>query len=47
MNQELPDKQAGLQRGRGTKEQIVNIHWIMKKAKEFQKNNLLLLYQLC
>ena len=38
MNQEFLDKQAGLQRGRGTKDQIVNIHWIMKKAKEFQKN---------
>ena len=35
---ELPDVQAGLRKGRGTKDQIANIHWIIKKAREFQKN---------
>ena len=35
---ELPDVQAGCQRGRGTRDQIVNIHWIMGKAREFQEN---------
>ena len=38
MNQELPDIQAGFQRGSGTRGQITNIHWIMEKAREFQKN---------
>ena len=38
MNCELPDIQAGFRKGRGTKDQIVNIHWIIKKAREFQKN---------
>ena len=38
MNQELPDVQAGFGKGRGTINQIVNIHWIIEKAKEFQKN---------
>ena len=38
MNQELPDVQAGLREGRGTRDQIANIHWIMEKAREFQKN---------
>ena len=33
--------QAGFQRGRGTRDQIANIHWIMEKAREFQKNHLL------
>ena len=37
MNRELPDVQAGL-KGRGTRDQIANIHWIIKKAREFQKN---------
>ena len=37
-NQELPDVQAGFQRGRGTRDQIANFHWIMEKAREFQKN---------
>ena len=37
-NQELPDVQAGLWRGRGTRDQIANIRWIMEKAREFQKN---------
>ena len=38
MNLEFPDVQAEFWRGRETGDQIVNIHWIMKKAKEFQKN---------
>ena len=38
MNQDLPDVQAGFQRGRGTRDQIANIHWIIEKAGEFQKN---------
>ena len=38
MNCELPDVQAGFRKGRGTRDQIVNIHWIIEKAREFQKN---------
>ena len=38
MNCELPDVQAGFRKGRGTRDQIVNIHWIVEKAREFQKN---------
>ena len=38
MNHELPDVQAGLRKGRGTRDQIANIRWIMDKAREFQKN---------
>ena len=38
MNHELPDGQAGFRKGRGTRNQIANIHWIMEKAREFQKN---------
>ena len=38
MNHELPDVQAGFRKGRGTRDQIVNIHWIIKKAGELQKN---------
>ena len=38
MNRELPDVQAGFRKGRGTRDQIANIHWIMGKASEFQKN---------
>ena len=38
VNQELPDSQDGLRKGRGTRDQIANIHWIIKKAREFQKN---------
>ena len=37
MNHELPDVQAGSIKGRGTRVQIANIHWIIKKAREFQK----------
>ena len=38
MNEELPDVKAGFRKGKGTREQIANIHWIIKKAREFQKN---------
>ena len=38
VNHELPDVQAGFRKGRGTRDQIVNICWIMEKAREFQKN---------
>ena len=38
MNRELPDVQAGCRNGRGTRDQIANICWIMEKAREFQKN---------
>ena len=38
MNPELPDVQAGFRKGRGTRDQIANIRWIMEKAREFQKN---------
>ena len=38
VNQELPDVQAGFRKGRRTRDQIVNICWIIKKAREFQKN---------
>ena len=38
MNQELPYVQAGFRKGRGTRDQIANIRWIIKKAREFQKN---------
>ena len=38
VNQELPDVQAGLRKGRGTRDLIANIRWIMEKAREFQKN---------
>ena len=38
MNCELPDVQAGFRKGRGTRDQIANIHWIIKKARGFQKN---------
>ena len=38
VNQEIPDTQAGFRKGRGTRDQIANIHWIIEKAREFQKN---------
>ena len=38
VNRERPDVQAGFRKGRGTRDQIANIHWIIKKAREFQKN---------
>ena len=44
VNRELPDVKAGLRKGRGTRDQIANICWIIGKAREFQKNHLFLLY---
>ena len=38
MNHELPDVQAGFRKGTGTRDHIANIHWIIRKAREFQKN---------
>ena len=38
VNYELPDVQAGFRKGRGTRDQIANIRWIMEKAREFQRN---------
>ena len=38
MNRELPHVQADFSKGRGTRDQIANIHWIIEKAREFQKN---------
>ena len=38
LNRELPDVQAGFRKGRGTRDQIANVHWIIEKAREFQKN---------
>ena len=46
VNCELPDVQAGFKRGRGTRDQIANIRWIIQKASEFQKKHLFLLYWL-
>ena len=43
VNRELPDFQAGFKKDRGTRDQIANIHWIMGKAREFQKSNFALL----
>ena len=44
VNRELPDVQAGFREGRGTRDQIANIRWIIKKAREFWKKHLFLLY---
>ena len=44
VNREIPDVQAGLRKGRGTRNQIANIHWIIEKAREFLKKHLLLLH---
>ena len=44
MNREIPDVQAGFRKGRGTRDQIANICWIIEKAREFQKKHLFLLY---
>ena len=38
VNRELPDVQAGFRKGRGTRDQIINIRWIIEKGREFQKN---------
>ena len=40
VNPELPDVHAGFRKGRGTRDQTANIHWIMEKAREFQKKNI-------
>ena len=40
MNHELPNVQAGFRKGRGTRDQIANIHWIIGKARKFQKKNI-------
>ena len=39
VNRELPDIQVGFRKGRGTRDQIANIHWIIEKAREFQKTS--------
>ena len=44
MNHELPDVQAGFRKGRGTRDQISNIRWIIEKVREFHKKHLFLLY---
>ena len=44
VNRELPDVQAGFRKGRGTTDRIANICWIIEKAREYQKKNLLMLY---
>ena len=44
VNHELPDVQADSRKGRGIRGQIANIHWIIEKAREFQKNIFFLLY---
>ena len=44
LKNELPDVQDGVRKGRGTRDQIANIYWIIEKAREFQKKHLLLLY---
>ena len=44
VNHELPDVQAGFRKGRGTRDQIANIHWIMEKAIEFHKKHIFLPY---
>ena len=38
VNQELPDVQAGFRKGRGTRDETANMHWIIEKEREFQKN---------
>ena len=47
VNRELPDVQAGFRKGKGTRDQIANIRWIIEKAREFQKKHLFLLSLLC
>jgi len=44
VNRELPDVQIGFRKDRGTRNQIANTHWIIEKAKEFQKNHIFLLH---
>ena len=47
VNRELPDIQGGFRKGKGTRDRITNVCWIMEKAREFQKKHLFLLYGLC
>jgi len=47
MNHELPDVQAGFRKGRGTRDQIANVCWFIKKSKRVPEKHLLLLYWLC
>ena len=47
MNYELPDVHAGFRKGRGTRDQIANIHWLIKKRKRVPEQHLFLLYWLC
>ena len=47
VNRELPAVQAGFRKGRGTRDQIANIFWIIEKSREFQKKHIFLLYWLC
>ena len=47
VNWDIPDVQAGFRKGRGTRDQIANIRWIIQKPREFQKKHLLLLHWLC
>ena len=47
VNWELPDVQAGFRKGRGTRDQIANIHWVIEKAREFQKNNYFHCFPIC
>ena len=44
MNRKLPDVQAGFRKGRGTRDQIANIRWIIKKAREFHETHVFMLY---
>ena len=44
LSQEILDVEGGFRKGRGTRDQIANIHWLIKKAREFQKKHLLLLH---
>ena len=47
VNNELPDVQAGFRKGKGTQDQIANIHWIIEKNKRIPEKHLLLLYLVC
>ena len=47
VNCEIPEVQAGFRKARGNRDQIANIHWIIEKAREFQKKHLFLFYWLC
>ena len=44
VNRDLPDGQAGFRKGRGTRDQIANVRWIIEKAREFPEKHLVLLY---